>query len=90
MSMKLAVEIDGNEIGSPISLDPPYGVRILYTDEWVAKAKEELSHGTKHGRTTRPVYFVAEWTQHRGTAGRLIEWLEDKSIPVTRYAELYE
>lgn len=87
--MKIAVEIDGSKVRSPVDLEPPYGTKIHHGAEAEREAEKELSGGRKSYRKPASAFYaIFEWTKPRGEVGRLIDWLEGGDIPVTRYAEI--
>lgn len=87
--MKIAVEIDGGQVRSSIDLDPPYGTKVHHDAAAARAAEAELNTGRKsYRKPANAIYVIFEWTGMRGTAGRLLDWLEEKEIPITRYSEI--
>lgn len=86
-----AVEIDEDKIQHPIDLDPPHGAVVFHGPRWDEAARKELSGGRKSYRTpARPMYIVIAWEGMSGQVGRVLDWLEQSDIPVTRYAEMLD
>ncbi len=89
---RFAVEIDSYEIKRDASFQDelPVGARILRDEKWEKAARAEFQRGRTYRAPARPLYFVIEWTEKRGTIGRLLDFFEDRRFPVTRYAELFD